>query len=76
MGCFYSLLGLERNQLLVATEEASWLGVPISSIDGNAGGEAHGEGSISVYPVIRKISDGSALDSKNKDGKRIYFIDY
>ena len=73
---------LNRQQLMVATEEVGWLGVPMSSIDGNAAGQAESVGAISIYPVIRKNAQESTpsngdnaenaatsdTESKNKDG--------
>ena len=50
------VIHLERKQLLIATEEVSWLGIPMSSIDGNAGGQAYNFDAISIYPVIRSNS--------------------
>jgi len=53
------VIHLERKQLLIATEEVSWLGIPMSSIDGNAGGQAYNFDAISIYPVIRSNSSSS-----------------
>ena len=50
------VIGLERKQLLIATEEVGWLGLPVASLDDNAAGEAPGPDAISVYPVLRKTS--------------------
>ena len=33
------VVGLERRLLLTATEECTWLGVPLSTLDNNAAGE-------------------------------------
>ena len=72
------VIHLERKQLVIATEEVSWLGIPFSTIDGNAGGQAHTPKDISIYPVIHKSptslssqeagAAGEVQESKNKDG--------
>ena len=56
---------MERKQLMIATEEVTWLEIPFSSIDGNAAGQAASFEAISIYPVIRKNAEDHP---KNKDG--------
>jgi hypothetical protein len=75
------VIGLEHRQLVIASEEVSWLGVPFATIDANTGGQCSPE-AVSIYPVMRRSTPVSASsvttsngdtnstnsDAKNKDG--------